>query len=41
MEQETIPQAINSTENNRHADLLLTNNEQIHKTYKQTKIHTN
>jgi hypothetical protein len=33
MEQEITPKGINSTKNNQHADLLLTNNERIHKTY--------
>jgi hypothetical protein len=33
MEQEITPKGINSTKNNQHADLLLTNSEQIHKTY--------
>lgn len=33
MEQEITRKGINSTNNNQHADLLLTNSEQIHKTY--------
>lgn len=33
MEQEITRKGINSTKNNQHADLLLTNSEQIHKAY--------